>query len=809
MLPALASICATHACFRVLSPKPKRLSDVKDVYPKLKMTGRRRNMRKHVVVTGGSGLVGSAIIRQLAEKGSYSVTSFDTRNPDESLKVKNVDYRLCDITSSADTIATLLENTDAVIHTAGVVCLSDNPNLLHNVHVVGTQNMIRASRLAGVQVFVFTSSSGAVTSPYVKGPQLNVPGNYHPDDSYHWPTHYSRTKYVAEKHVLKGNEEGFRTCAIRMPGVYGVFGDGTPDPILIGPLVSGLMSHVPTIGSSNGEPVLIDFCYVENAAHAHVLAMEALFENRKGVSGFSFNVTNGKHSATDTMTIWNTFLKLTQADTDAPRLLRPISFYLMYALGLMLEALYWYCDGLVPWPRHLLWNVTRCSIGYTATSITLDISKTEELLGYAPLYDTVQSFHHIIERSNGKENRSAAPPRRQNKRSRSSNARTRHKGGKQSTNPSMNQTATRTVFDCFYAFFFAFALWGNVSVDLWMGLDIDLLGTGFAFHNTVYEAGKAFDPLFIENSPYMKYSALVSALLFAPFYLLAVPQLMKGNGFGTKGSFRRNFAYVYAVGMAANMGIVLYMEFYEYFSGSSLAPSLGFYWIPCGAYFVVPLVLLARLIREDGYLTESAEKDATGAIAWGIPNLSGRVVERIFDRLSGPGMTGWESILTGISLVGTCYIANRTAADTWSPAQHRTSIFLAFIDGSAAVQCTTGTSKRWYHPKGRLPLYLFGVMVCEIVSQCIVVGLVFCDGLPNAFSFAAKTSAWFLLCMVMIRFVPLHAQRPLSVLCMLGSVALLNSCLIPDIPGLEWITVVLPTKYLVSHLTRHEPYIDC
>ena len=148
------------------------------------------------------------------------------------------------------------------------------------------------------------------------------------------------------------------------------------------------------------------------------------------------------------------------------------------------------------------------------------------------------------------------------------------------------------------AFFFLFCLWGNVSVDIFMGLDVDLRSTGFAFHRIVYESGVKFDPLFVENSPYMRYSALLTAFIYAPYYVVATISLLKGDGLGKRSSFVRNYSWVYAVGMFVNMSIVLSLEYNEFRLGSRLAPKLGLYWIPCGSYWLIPFLLIFRLQRE-------------------------------------------------------------------------------------------------------------------------------------------------------------------------------------------------------------------
>ena len=82
-----------------------------------------------------------------------------------------------------------------VIHAAGCVCLMDNPGLLHNAHVVATANIVRCSRLAGVKALVFTSSGGAVTSPFLDEPQLRVPCDLVLPKDFPFASHYSRTKY--------------------------------------------------------------------------------------------------------------------------------------------------------------------------------------------------------------------------------------------------------------------------------------------------------------------------------------------------------------------------------------------------------------------------------------------------------------------------------------------------------------------------------------------------------------------------------------------------------------------------------------
>ena len=75
------------------------------------------------------------------------------------------------------------------------------------------------------------------------------------------------------------------------------------------------------------------------------------------------------------------------------------------------------------------------------------------------------------------------------------------------------------------------------------------------------------------------------------------------------------------------------------------------------------------------------------------------------------------------------------------------------------------------------------------------------------YRFALRSSAWLSVCLLLLYFVPLHAQRPLSVLLLLASVFLGNTVLLPPTPGMDWIRLVLPVKYLLSHPVRHEPYV--
>jgi nucleoside-diphosphate-sugar epimerase len=257
--PIVSCIIFTHLIFCLVDARPRKLreEDVGPITRKAKIVRFKPAHGRHtIVVTGGCGLLGSEIVRQLLDK-NYNVKVLDL-NISKKIIHPQCEYIQCDITK--DDLQSLLKDTHGICHTAGVVCLNDNPNLLFNVHVVGTQRLLRAARLAGVQAFVYTSSSGAITSPYAQYSQMDMRSSFKVDSDYQFPSHYARTKYEAEQIVLgANNKDYFCTCAIRIPGMYGVFFDGTPDSILIGPLLSGAMSHVPFATFSESKPPLVDF----------------------------------------------------------------------------------------------------------------------------------------------------------------------------------------------------------------------------------------------------------------------------------------------------------------------------------------------------------------------------------------------------------------------------------------------------------------------------------------------------------------------------------------------------------------------
>ena len=109
-----------------------------------------------VVVTGGAGLVGSAVLRALADDPAVAtVVSIDLREPDP--RPAGVEHRSGDLLD-LDLVA-LLEDVDAVVHLAAVVDPILDDALAARTNVEGTQRLLDAVAIAGVPTVVRVAST--------------------------------------------------------------------------------------------------------------------------------------------------------------------------------------------------------------------------------------------------------------------------------------------------------------------------------------------------------------------------------------------------------------------------------------------------------------------------------------------------------------------------------------------------------------------------------------------------------------------------------------------------------------------------
>lgn len=123
-----------------------------------------------VLVTGGTGTIGSEIVRQLLEGGAKIVRVFGRDETKQALmrvrlgEAAPVRYLIGDVRDQ-DRLATALDGVDVVFHTAAlkhVPACEYNPFEAVQTNVLGTQNLITACRNTGVERLVYISTDKAV-----------------------------------------------------------------------------------------------------------------------------------------------------------------------------------------------------------------------------------------------------------------------------------------------------------------------------------------------------------------------------------------------------------------------------------------------------------------------------------------------------------------------------------------------------------------------------------------------------------------------------------------------------------------------
>ncbi|MFL5952579.1 MAG: NAD-dependent epimerase/dehydratase family protein [Gaiellaceae bacterium] len=146
-----------------------------------------------VVVTGGAGKAGRAVVRELVEHG-YDVRSVDlVRDPAWDPERQMV----ADLTDYGETVDAL-KGFDAVVHLAAIPAPGLQPDeVTFRVNTTSTYNVFAAAPLLGLRRVVWASSETTLGLPFEQEPPW-----YAPIDEDHYPRpefHYALSKVVGEE----------------------------------------------------------------------------------------------------------------------------------------------------------------------------------------------------------------------------------------------------------------------------------------------------------------------------------------------------------------------------------------------------------------------------------------------------------------------------------------------------------------------------------------------------------------------------------------------------------------------------------
>jgi nucleoside-diphosphate-sugar epimerase len=300
-------------------------------------------------VTGATGFIGAALVRQLRAQG-HDVVAL-VRSPQRAARLEGLGATLCqgDVTDRAS-LERAMAGVDGVFHVAGWYKLDGDRRTAHRVNVVGTRNVLETMRDMRVPRGVYTSTL-AVHSD-TRGRLV--------DETYRFKgthlTEYDDTKWRAHYEVALPMIRAGLPLVLVQPGL--VYGPGDQSPIhdMFVRFLAGKLPLVPT-------RTAYCWAHIDDIACGHRLAME------RGAAGEAYHLPGPAHTLTEVFQIATRLTGLPPPRAVPPGLLRVVAAFLASL------------DGVVSLPATIHPESLRAAAGVTYLG---DGRKAERDLGFAP-----------------------------------------------------------------------------------------------------------------------------------------------------------------------------------------------------------------------------------------------------------------------------------------------------------------------------------------------------------------------------------------------------------------------------------------
>ena len=238
-------------------------------------------INKNILVTGGLGILGAALVKKLNKIGSYNIFVLDRSKNKKKInvlelnklkKVKIIKGNFNDY----NTVFRVIKNKDiqTIFHLGAITQVIDaykSPMETFNSNIIGTINILESIRNFKKKInLIFSSSDKAYGSlsghAYLENHQLK--GNYPYDVS------KSASDLIVQSYVKTYN---LKAGIIRSGNIYGP-GDLNMDRLVPHVIISSILKK--SVLRSNGK-LIRDYIYVEDVANAYFMLMKKMWNSKE------------------------------------------------------------------------------------------------------------------------------------------------------------------------------------------------------------------------------------------------------------------------------------------------------------------------------------------------------------------------------------------------------------------------------------------------------------------------------------------------------------------------------------------------